>query len=100
MTEDAYRCADVALKVAGGLVAFGGAIVAYRGLRIQITKNREERQEATHQRAEDLNWRRAEFIIRLWKEINGDKSLRPGIVLLDRRDEGALKRILLSSVSD
>ncbi len=98
MTEDTYRLIDLIMKFLGGLIAFGGAWVAYRGFRQQVTENRDETRRANTQREDDLKWRRAEFIIRLWKEFNDDKSLRPCIVLIDSGDDARLSRVLLGDL--
>ena len=53
---------------------------------IQMKKNRDEREQATIQQQEQLTWRRAEFLLKLWKDFNADLTLRPCIRLIDVGD--------------
>jgi hypothetical protein len=68
-------------------VLFIGAVGTATGAIIQMKKNRYEREQTTIQAREELTWRRAEFLLRLWKDFNADLTLRPCIKLIDVGDE-------------
>ncbi len=87
MDEATYRSLDLLMKFAAGIIAYGSAFIAYGNLKTQLDKNREERAAVTQQRADDLGWRRAQFLIELWRDFNADRSLRPCIKLVDAGDQ-------------
>lgn len=86
MNQTDYQFYDLLVKVLGGIIAYLTVIVGYMNFKSQIERNRQEREAATRQQAEDLKWRRAQFLIQLWKDFNSDLTLRQCIKLVDAGD--------------
>lgn len=85
------------IKAIGGVVGFGAAIVGLVTLFKQMEKNRAEREAATRQQAEDLKWRRTEFLFRTMKALDDDLTLRPCVRLVDAGERDPQLALILKS---
>ena len=89
MTQETYYSYDILATAIGGIVAYLTAVGGFIAIILQMKKDREERERATHQQEEDLRWRRAQFLIQLWKDFNADLTMRPCIRLVDEGDRNS-----------
>jgi hypothetical protein len=94
MDQATYYVWDILVKGIGSVVTLGSVIIAAITLRNQLEKNRLEmektrrdNEQTTQQQAEELKWRRTQFLLQLWKDFNSDMTLRPCIRMIDVGDQ-------------